>query len=79
VDMRIYVIRAIRASYPTSTGECVVLLCVCVLFKPRVEPPKRVISAPVVCSTFYSPSPDSYTMTQGQTGGPWVAEPLYRN
>jgi hypothetical protein len=32
--------------------------------------------APVVCLTFYSPSPDNYIVTHGPTGGPRIAKPL---
>jgi hypothetical protein len=34
VDTRIYLVRAARAYYSTSTEKIVVLLCMCALFKP---------------------------------------------
>jgi hypothetical protein len=49
------------------------------MFKPGVELVEKSLSAPVICPTFYSLSSDNYIMTQGPTGGPRVAEPLYRS
>jgi hypothetical protein len=39
---------------------------------------KKSLSVSVICLAFYSPRPDKYTVAQGLTGGPRVAEPLYR-
>jgi hypothetical protein len=35
--------------------------------------------APVVCPAFYSPRPDSYTVTQDSIGAPSVLKSLYNN
>jgi hypothetical protein len=66
-----------RSVIPYVHGEscCIAVRCSSL----GLNLPKRVCLFLLSVRPFFSPRSDSYTVTHGPTGGPRVAEPLYRS